>query len=129
MPTATFDQWVEGVFDHPLREPEWYWDNDFDKYWDALGLFDALTVEYMSRMFLGPRRLKRFSMEQVAQGIWFLIGELSPGRSAYALLNSDVLLQQRVACVHSMANFFRAFVAPAAPGAADEQKNAFQRAC
>jgi hypothetical protein len=38
MPIVTFDQWVEAVFEHPLRKPEWYWDSDFDEYWDALGL-------------------------------------------------------------------------------------------
>jgi hypothetical protein len=129
MPAATFDQWVEAIFDHPLSKPEWYWDNGFDEYWDALGRFDALTVEHLTRLFFGPDQVKRYSLEQVAQGIWFLIGESSPGRSAYALLNSDVPLPQRIDCVHSMTNFFRVFVAPAAPGVADERKNAFHIAC
>jgi hypothetical protein len=129
MPTLTFDGWVEAVFDHPLLTPEWYWDNDFDEHWDALSLFDSLTVEYLTRLFLGPGCLKPYSLEQAAQGIWFLIGESSPGRSAHTLLKSTVPLQQRTACVDAMTNFFREFVAPAAPGAADEQKNPFHIAC
>jgi hypothetical protein len=129
MPTATFDEWVEAVFDHPVRTREWYWDNDFEERWDALGLSDSVAVEYMTRLFLGPDRLERYSLEQVAQGIWFLIGESSPGQSAYTLLKSNVPLQQRVSCVEAMTNFFRVFVAPAAPGAADERKNPFHVAC
>jgi hypothetical protein len=65
MAAATYDEWVEAVFDHPLRNPEWYWDNDFDEYWGALGLFDSVAVEYMTRLFLGPDRLERYSLEQV----------------------------------------------------------------
>ena len=129
MATVTFDEWLEAVFNHPLRKPEWYWNDDFDEHWDALGLFDSLTVDYMTRLFLGPDCLKDYSLEQIAQGIWFLIGESSPGQSAHTLLTSDVPLQQRIGCVDAITNFFRVFVAPAAPGSADEQKNPFHTAC
>ena len=129
MPIVMFDQWVEAVFEHPLRKPEWYLDSDFDEYWDALGLSDALTVEYLTRLFLDPDQLKRYSLEQVAQAIWFLVGESSPGQSAYALLKSDVLLEQRTDCVRAIRNFFRVFIAAAAPGTADVQKNPFHIAC
>jgi hypothetical protein len=129
MPTVTFDKWTEAVFDHPVRKPEWYWDNDFDEYWNDLGLSDSLTAEYMTRLFLAPDCLKRYSLEQVAQGIWLLIGESSPGQSAHSLLKSNVPLQQRISCVDAMTKFFRAFVAAAAPDAADERKNAFHIAC
>jgi hypothetical protein len=42
---------------------------------------------------------------------------------------SNVPLQQRISCVDAMTKFFRAFVAAAAPGAADERKNPFHIAC
>jgi hypothetical protein len=129
MPTATFDQWVEAVFDHPLRKPEWYWDSDFDRYWAALGVFERLTIEYMTRLFLVPDCLKRFSLEQVAQGIWFLIGESSPGQSAHTLMKPDIPLQPRIDCVDAITNFFRVFVAPVASGRADHQKNPFHIVC
>ena len=129
MPSGTFDQWVVAAFDHPVREPEWYWDADFDRYWDELGVSDALTVEYMTRLFLDPDRLRRFSLEQVAQGIWFLMGESSPARAAHALLKPDIRLQQRINCVDAMTNFFRVFVAPVASGAADDRKDPFHMAC
>jgi hypothetical protein len=129
MRTATFDQWLHAAFDHPVRKREWYWDEDFDTYWDRLEISGAVTVEYMTRLFLAPDQLKRYSLEQVAQGIWFLIGESSPGESAYALLSSEVPLNPRVDCVRAMPNFFRMFVAPVAPGKANEQKDDFQGVC
>ena len=61
--------------------------------------------------------------------MWFLISELSPGESAYALLNCDVPAHQRIDCVRAMSNFFRVFVASAAPGTATEQKDDFQGLC
>lgn len=129
MPTASFDQWLDAVFDHPVQKREWYWSEDFATYWVGLELSDAVTVEYMTRLFLAPEHLKRYSLEQVAQGIWFLIGESSPAESAYALLNSEVPLGLRIDCVCAMANFFRMFVAPMAPGRANEQKDSFHQAC
>jgi hypothetical protein len=57
MPTATFDEWVEAAFDHPVRARAWYWD-DFEDSWDALDLSDSVVVDYMTRLFLGPDRLK-----------------------------------------------------------------------
>jgi len=52
--TAAFEQWVQAVFDHPPKEPEWYWDEDFDSLWDSVGLSDAVTVTYLTRLFLEP---------------------------------------------------------------------------
>src|SRR5207248_8397337 len=129
MPTATFDQWLTAAFDHPVQKREWYWDEDFDTYWDRLQLSDAVTVEYMTNLFLAPDQLKRYSLEQVAQGIWFLIGESSPRKSAYALLNAEVPLDERVDCIRAVANFFRIFVVPLAPSRANEQNDHFQEAC
>jgi len=129
MPTATFDQWLDAVFNHPVRKREWYWDEGFHSSWDGLELTDAVRVEYTRRLFLASDQLKLYSLEQVAQGLWFLIGESAPGESAYALLNRDVPLSERISCVGAMANFFRVFVAPAAPERADEQANHFHKAC
>jgi hypothetical protein len=129
MRTATFDQWLDAACHHPVQKREWYWDEDFENYWDRLELSDTVTVEYMTRLFSSPDHLNRYSPDQVAQGIWFLIGESSPGKSADALLNSAVPLRPRIDCVRTMANFFRMFVAPLAQGDANEQKDDFQGAC
>ena len=127
--SATLEEWVRAVFDHPTAEPEWYWNAEFDSQWRALGLSDALTVNYLTRLFLSPQPLKQYSLEQVAQGIWFLIGEASPAQPSLILVSSDVGLRERIACVRAMAHFFRNFVAPAAPGPADADRDPFHIAC
>lgn len=127
--SAAFDDWVKAVFDHSPREREWYWDDQFEIFWNSLGLTDALAVEYMKRVFSEPHHLQRYSLAQVAQGIWFLIGESSPGKTAYTLINRDVALQERIVCIHSMINFFRLFVCPATQGVADTKSDPFHIAC
>ncbi len=127
--SATFEEWVKAVFDHPVGEPEWYWNDAFDPHWESLGMSDALTVSYLMRLFQEPALLKRYSLEQVAQAIWFLIGESSPAQVSHALVRSDVPLETRAACVQAMTEFFADFVAPAAPGPADAEANPFHGAC
>ena len=127
--SATFNEWIKAVFDHPPRKAEWYWDDDFDASWDCLGMTHALTVQYMAQLFLTPQGIELYSYEQIAQGIWFLMGESSPGRCAYALLNPDVILTERINCIRAMQSFFREFVAPAAQGGADAQNDPFHTAC
>jgi hypothetical protein len=129
MPPATFNEWIDAVFDHPVQKREWYWDDDFESFWGRLELSDTVTVEYMTRLFLASDSLKRYSLQQVAQGIWFLIGESSPGQSPYSLLNSEIPVRHRIDYIRAIATFFRVFVVPATPGRADEQKDDFQRAC
>lgn len=127
--SATFEEWIEAVFDHPVGEPEWYWNEDFDSQWESLGMSDALTVSYLTRVFQGSALLKKYSLEQVAQAIWFLIGDASPAGSSYTLVKADVPLEARSACVQAMSDFFAEFVVPAAPGPADTKADPFHVAC
>jgi hypothetical protein len=127
--SAAFEDWVKAVFDHPPRERKWYWDDQFEAFWDSFGVADALAVEYMTRLFSEPHHLQRYSLAQVAQGIWFLIGEASPGKTAYTLINRDVALKERIVCIQSMINFFRLFVDPATKGVADTKYDPFHIAC
>lgn len=120
---------MRAVFDHPTGEPEWYWSPDFDNTWDALGLTDAVTVAYLHQLYRAPAVLHRYSLEQVAQGIWFLVGESSPGQPSHSLLEATVPLVDRVASVRAISTFFREFVAPAAPGVADIDGDPFHIAC
>jgi hypothetical protein len=126
--SATLEVWTKAVFDHPVRKREWYWDGEFDAFWNALEMSDSLTVEYMTRLFSDSHVLQRYSHEQVAQGIWFLVGESSPGKIAYALLNPDVDLDQRIGCLHAVTNFFETFVVPLGR-VADTENNPLHIAC
>ena len=75
--TADFRTWLRAAFDHPVIQPAWYWAADFDDNWQALGLSDEVVVVYLTKLFRDPSPLKAFSLSQVAQGIWFLVGEAS----------------------------------------------------
>jgi len=113
--SATFEQWLEFVFNNPVRKHEWYWDEDFDSRWEALELSDALIVQYVTRLFLEPGVLRPYSLDQVEQGLWFLLGESSPGCSSKALLRREAALLDRVACIHAMSSFFRDFILAVTP--------------
>lgn len=127
--SVSFEGWMRAVFDHPAQKPEWYWDPGFDEFWDSLEISDTLTVNYLTRLFLDSSQLKPFSLEQVAQGIWFLIGESSPAQPCHTLLEPEVPLKERVACIQAMSQFFRSFVAPAATGTAQYDSDPFHIAC
>lgn len=127
--SASFEEWVRRVFDHRAEGPEWYWDRGFAELWESLEVSDELTVKYLTRLFLETGHLEPYSLEQVAQGIWFLIGESSPAQPTYALLRPEIDLEGRVACILAMADFFRSFVGPAAPGPAAINSNPFHIAC
>jgi hypothetical protein len=112
---ATFEQWLEFVFNNPVRKREWYWDDDFNSRWEALEVTDVLIVQYMTRLFLESGVLSSYSLDQVEQGLWFLLGESSPGCSSKALLRREAALFDRVACVHAMSSFFRNFILAVTP--------------
>jgi len=114
--SVAFERWLEFVFNNPVRKREWYWDEDFDSRWEALELTDALIVQYMTQLFLEPRVLRPYSLDQVEQGLWFLLGESSPGCSSKALLRREAALLDRVTCIHAMSSFFRNFILAVTPG-------------
>jgi hypothetical protein len=114
--SATFEQWLQFVFNNPVREHEWYWDEDFDSRWESLELTDALIVQNITRLFLEPAVLSSYSLDQVEQGLWFLIGKSSPRCSSEALLRREAALLNRVACIQAMSSFFRNFILAVTPG-------------
>jgi hypothetical protein len=126
---ADFERWVEAVFDHPAESPEWFWAPEFDEQWESLGLDGPTTLAYLTRLYRESSVLGRFTLDQVAQGIWFLVGESSPAQPSHQLLNRAIPLDRRVTCVRSIATFFREFVAAAAPAAYDIDTNRFHIAC
>ena len=127
--TTDFEAWVGFIFDRDVSDPEWFWSPEFDTRWQALEITPAVTVPYLTRLYQEPAVLARFSLEQIAQGIWFLVGESSPAQPSHALLDAAIPLQDRLDCVKAIASFFRDFVAGAAPGSADTETNPFHIAC
>jgi hypothetical protein len=113
--SATFERWLEFVFNNPVSERTWYWGEDFESRWDALELTDSIIIRHMTQLFLEPGVLRSYSLDQVEQGLWFLVGESSPGCSSMALLRRKAVLLERVACIHAMSTFFCNFIIATTP--------------
>jgi hypothetical protein len=128
--SAGFDRWLEAVFAHPADgKPEWFWGPEFDEAWDSQEVTNAATVAHLTRLFTVPAVLHAYSLEQVAQGIWFLVSDSSPAQPSLSLLDPAIPVADRVGCVEAIFTFFRDFVAPSASGAADTDTDPFHIAC
>jgi hypothetical protein len=127
--SVSFARWVEAAFDHPVGEPEWYWGSDFESTWGSLEIPDDVMIQYLTQLFRSPGLLRQYNLDQVAQGIWFLLGEASPAQPSYALIRTSATLEARVACIRAMAQFFRDFVSGVAPGPAKADSDSFHGAC
>ena len=90
---------------------------------------DDLTVEYMTRILREHSHLSRYSLGQVAQGIWFLIGEASPAQLSRLVVEPNLPFEKRMDCIEAMVDFFRGFVAEAAPGPSRHEEDPFHIAC
>lgn len=51
MASRTFEQWIDGIFDHPVTEPAWFWDADADQCVED----DKTNVAYLARACLRTR--------------------------------------------------------------------------
>ncbi|MEW5976774.1 MAG: hypothetical protein AB1898_13305 [Acidobacteriota bacterium] len=98
----SFEDWVAHTFDHEVSGQLWYFEASAE-YWQGP---PALTVAYLTRLFEAPLSfLGSYSDEQLNQGFWYLA---SNGASDYmfALLEEEVLLEQRVRCIDGFAVLF-----------------------
>ncbi len=104
-----FQDWVRFLFDHPVHEPAWYWAADSEiEGWTA---DPSLTVGWMTHLFRQPSSLAPFSRDQVSQGLWFLLGDSSPGDFGRQLYEPEVDLGFRLECIRATPSFFVNYVA------------------
>jgi hypothetical protein len=103
-----FDQWVRHVFDHEVRQPEWYFDLDA-AYWDGP---PALTVAYMTRLFADPLAAAGgYTDAQLNQGLWYVASN-SASNCMLALGDASVPLTERVRCLRAIFPLYRDLFAP-----------------
>ena len=70
MANRTFEQWIDGIFDHPVTEPAWFWDLDADTCVED----DETNADYLARLFTdSDRLLRRFDNGQVGQGLNMIV--------------------------------------------------------
>lgn len=98
-----YQEWIQYVFDHPVNDPQWYFDRDAPR-------FEATQEDYadlIRETFLrSGEDLARFSDAQVNQGIWFLA---SPTGShfIFSLRHGDVPTPKKVAGIQSIYDLYR----------------------
>jgi hypothetical protein len=72
----TYRDWLDYVFDRPVEEDQWYWQEDEEgdplDWWKPAPL---VIANYMTQLFEHPEALvDRYSDEQINQGLWFIMG-------------------------------------------------------
>lgn len=97
----SFDEWVKFVFDHPVSEPAWYWDDAWKWEGDPHLLLKYATGLFSSPVFL----LQEYGPEQIEQGFWFLLG--SAGKLDHWVWAKEIDWSIRKACIGSMVNVFQ----------------------
>ncbi len=98
----SFEDWVAHVFDHDVRQPQWYFDLDAS-FWDAPA---SLSLEYMTRLFRDPaRHLASYTDAQLNQGFWYLVSNAGSNHM-FALTDPSAPESARVACVQSFLELF-----------------------
>jgi len=103
----SFEQWVDHVFDHDDRD--WHWKTD-RLWWDD-EKNSALALEFMTRLFSSPTFLKeRFSSNQIGAGLWFIVNN-SCSNHAFAMLDDDLPLDQRLDCINAISTLFESLLA------------------
>ena len=107
----SFDKWIQLVFDHPVTDPHWYWEDSLYEYWDQWDeeFSTEKQLQYATRLFMNVSEflIGRYSPEQIDQGMGMLIS----GPTRFSIANSiwlKVLPQElREGCIISMIPLFR----------------------
>lgn len=86
-----FDEWVKYLFDRPVTDPAWYWNDD-----PLTELPAAKYIEFGTRLFSNAGTLLRpYSDGQVYHGLYRIISN-SVSNDIFALKDADVPLQRRL---------------------------------
>jgi hypothetical protein len=100
--TKTFADWLRQVFDHPVKEPEWYWDIDADSSEPS----PPECVSYLTRLFEEPESaLAPYSDGQIGQGLWYLVSNTGSNHM-FSLVDPDVSWPQLRQGIRSIAVLF-----------------------
>lgn len=97
-----FEKWVKHVFDHEVRDPQWYFDAD-GPVWVGSA---ELTLAHMTQLFNDPAKpLRAFDDAQLKQGFWYLVGTAGSNHML-ALTDASTSLGARVRCIDSFSSLF-----------------------
>ena len=114
--SATFDEWLKWIFDHPVADnvdKEWWWaepDADESGRWLDRPPIPALT--FVTKLFENPlAHLSRYSDAQIDQGLWFIVHGANSKHLKW-LVDGRVDFGLRRRCIRSIENLSRDLFAP-----------------
>jgi hypothetical protein len=98
----SFESWLEQVFDHPVEDPAWHWNMDFDT--QTFRPLPATALSYAQRLFANPEVVAtRYTNAQLNQGLWYLV---SCSEHLHGLADIQVPVPLRLACVRTIRDLF-----------------------
>ena len=98
----TFEQWIDGIFDHAVAEPVWFWDLDADTCVED----DETNVDYLARLFTEcDRLLHRFDNAQVGQGLKMIASGLCSDH-AFSIVNNRAPWAARQKAIRSIYDLY-----------------------
>jgi hypothetical protein len=111
---VSFEAWVSHVFDHPVLDPQWWWQVSASarpQSWDE-GADPARTLSYLTRLFRAPQILiPRFTRAQINQGLTYLF-DPSCSDHMHVLAVASLPWPDRRACIESMTTLYADLIAP-----------------
>jgi hypothetical protein len=102
MGKITFQNWLRWVFDHPITKPEWYRSKQAEKL--DINFGDSLL--FVTKLFENPRPLlARFTKEQIAEGIFFIVDDMTSGHM-YTFVDRSIYWRKRKRAIRSIFSLF-----------------------
>jgi GTP-binding protein len=110
--SATFDEWLKWVFDHP-EDKEWWWDEpDADEGGRWLDRPPVQALTFVTKLFENPvTHLSPYTDAQIDQGLWFIVGTANSKHFRW-IIDGRVDLGLRKRCIRSIENLSRELFAP-----------------
>lgn len=100
----SYEQWVEFVFDHPVLNPQWWWQEPESGYlqeWNE-SADTARTLMFLTKLFEEPQGLiSRFTRAQIDQGLNLLVSNACSNHM-FALIDAKLPWADRCKCFDAM---------------------------
>jgi hypothetical protein len=101
--SASFDDWITYVFDHPRAPQHWRWSDDFVE-WSVPA---TNTVNFLAKTFEeSGTLLTRFTDHQVAEGLWYF-SSMSLSEIPQILWNNEVALTERQRVIRAVQKLYQ----------------------
>lgn len=105
---GSFEYWIDYLFNRPVTDPAWYWEDNDTADWLQLERNEITVVSYVTRTFENAGEvLKPFSNGQVADGLNFIIHS-GASNLAVSIVNIDnqVQMEPRLKCLESIYSLY-----------------------